>query len=235
MALPLYLAVTGAEFSSMAEIPFPCAYMACHFSPYTNGLTNLPENLPDNGILILNDRMRCSGHSADLVVQQLQETLERFHCESILLDFQRSPDPESKAMVKTIVQSLSCPVAVTEAFAADFGCPVFLAPAPLHIPLAEYLEPWKGREIWLEAALCQEEIVVTPNGAQFSAHFPPDGLIGGFYDDKLCCCYRTKIEENTIRFILFDTKNSLQQKLSHAHSQGVRRSIGLWQELGNMA
>ena len=234
MVLPLYLAVTGAEMSAFSQFSFPCAYMACHFSPYTNGLTNLPEHLPDNSILILNDRMRCSGHSADLVVQQLQETLERFHCESVLLDFQRPPDLESEAMVKQITLSLPCPVAVTEAFATSLVCPVFLAPAPLHIPLAEHLAPWMDREIWLEAALGQEEIAVTQKGAQFVAQFPSEGLTDGFYDAELCCYYRTKIEESMIRFTLFDTKDSLQKKLSHAHSLGVRRNIGLWQELGNM-
>ncbi len=234
MALPLYLAVTGAEFSSLTEVSFPCAYMACHFSPYTNGLTNLPEILPDNSILILNDRMRCSGHSADLVVQQLWEIAKHFHCESVLLDFQRPPDPESEAMVKAIVQSLPCPVAVTESFAEDLACPVFLAPAPLHIPLADYLAPWSGREVWLEAALSQEEIMVTQKDTKFTPQFPPDGLTDGFYDEELCCYYRTKIEENSIRFTLFDTRDSLQRKLSLAHLRGVQRSIGLWQELGNM-
>lgn len=232
MALPLYLAVTSAEMSAFSSVSFPCAYMACHFSPYTNGLTNVPESLPENTILILNDRMQCCGHSAGLVAQQLREAVERLKCESVLLDFQRPPGPESEAMAQTIIHTLSCPVAVTEGFAKDFSCPVFLSPCPLHLPLAEYLAPWQGRDIWLEAALCQEDILVTKTGTEFIPQFPSDGLTEGFYDETLCCHYRTKTEDDRIKFTLYDTGASLNKKLAVAQSLGVKRAVGLWQELG---
>lgn len=234
MVLPLYLAVTGAEMSAFSEFSFPCAYMACHFSPYNGGLTSLPESLPENAILILNDRMQCSGHSADLIAGQLQETVDRFRCESVLLDFQRPPDPESEVMVRTITRSLSCPVAVTERFARDLSCPVFLSPAPLHVPLQQHLAPWQDREIWLEAALGQEEVILTGEGVRFVQQFPPDSLTDGFYDEALCCHYQTKVDENSIRFTLFDTHESLERKLDLARSLGVSRAVGLWQELGNL-
>lgn len=206
--------------------------MACHFSPYTGGLTNIPESLPEGSVLILNDRMPCCGHSAGLVTCRLRDAVKRLKCESVLLDFQRPPDPESEAMVQAIIQVLPCPVAVSEGFAGELSCPVFLSPSPLHLPLAEYLAPWQGRDIWLEAALCQEDIIVTEKGTEFIPQFPSDGLTDCFFDETLCCHYRTKTEDDRITFTLYDTRSSLEMKLALAQSLGVKRAIGLWQELG---
>ena len=231
MVLPLYLALTAAEISSCPSLPDRCAWMSCHFSPYTEGLSNIPEALPAGSVLILNDRMPCQGHSPDLVAGQLADAADRLGCESVLLDFQRPPEPESEAMVHRIVRNLSCPVAVTERFAADLPCPVFLSPAPLYLPLADHLAPWQGREIWLEAALCQEEILITKKGMNHNPIFPTEQLAGGFYDDDLRCFYRTQILGDSIRFTLFDTPESLERKLELAASLGVSRAVGLWQEL----
>ena len=232
MALPLYLAVTGAEMSVIPGAVHPVAYMACHFSPYTQGLINIPRQLPPGSMLILNDRMPCCGHSADLVTGQLREVIEEHGCESLLLDFQRPPEPESAEMAERITQALSCPVAVTEGFAGNLSCPVFLSPGPLHVPLAEHLAPWQGREIWLEAALEQKTVTVTEKGAEFSGQFPPEGLEGGFFDEELCCQYRIQTDTERVSFTLYDTPESLEKKLEHARSLGVKRSVGLWQELG---
>lgn len=234
MVLPRYLAMTGAEMSAYSVYSFPVAYMGCHFSPYTQGLTNTPDRLPPDSMLILTDRMPCHGHSADLVVRQLQDAVARFGCESVLLDFQRPPDPESEMMVRTIVTSLPCPAAVTEGFAKGLTCPVFLAPGPLHLSMADYLSPWQSREVWLEAALCQDEITVTESGAAFTRQFPPEGLDGGFYDETLCCHYRIKRDADRVTFTLFDTMDSLAKKLDLSRSLGVNRAVGLWQELGKM-
>lgn len=233
MVLPLYLALTAAEISSVSSVPERCAFMACHFSPYTEGISNIPVSLPNGAMLILNDRFPCQGHSADLVANQISEAALRLGCESVLLDFQRPPDPESMSIVSRILATLSCPVAVTEAFAADLNCPVFLSPAPLHLPLSDYLAPWQGWEIWLEAALCQEEILVTDKGMTQHTVFPTELITGGFYEDALRCCYRTEIHDDTIRFTLYDTPESLEQKLELSASLGVARAVGLWQELGN--
>lgn len=234
MVLPLYLAVTGAEMSAFLSEPSPMAYMACHFSPYTQGLANIPEMLPEGSVLMLNDRMPCQGHSADLVIQQLQSIVEQHRCDSILLDFQRPPEPESREMADRIITSLPCPVGVTEAFAEGHSCPVFLSPAPLHMPLREYLQPWQGREVWLEAALEQETVTVTEKGTTFSSQFPPERLEDGFYDEALCCHYRIEADADRITFTLFDTPGSLEKKLKLATELGVKRAVGLWQELGKL-
>lgn len=232
MVLPLYLALTAADFSVLPSPSFPCAYMACHFSPYSEGLSGIPESLPKKAMLILNDRMACAGHSPDLVAGQLADAVSRLSCESVLLDFQRPPEPESLAMVKTIIKKLPCPAAVTEGFAEPFDCPVFLSPAPLHIPLDQHMAPWSNREIWLEAALCQEEVLITGKGMACNPIFPTEQLADGFYEEALRCCYRTQITGDSIDFTLFDTRESLEKKLELAAELGVSRAVGLWQELG---
>ena len=231
MVLPLYLARTNAELFMEQPIPGRLAYMACFFSPYTLGLSGIPSSLPEESMLILNDRTSCQGHSPDLVVGQLEDAVARLHCESVLLDFQRPPDSESIAMVGHIVQSLSSPVAVTEPYAKKLDCPVFLSPVPLHIPLVQHLEPWNGREIWLEAAMGQSEVHVTPAGITVTNQFPPAGLTDGYYEEILCCHYLTKVDPEHITFTLFDTPEDLKKKLKLAQSLGVTRAVGLWQEL----
>ena len=230
MGLPLYLAMTGAEMRCASQLPTHFAYMACHFSPYGEGISNIPDALPDQAMLILNDRMPCHGHSPSLIVQQLSDAVSRLGCESILLDFIHPPDSESEAMVHAIVEASACPVAVSAQYADGLRCPVFLPPCPLHIPLEEYVYPWKGREIWLEAALCQEEATVTKNGTEFSNQFPPEGLEDGFYDKALRCNYRVRADADRISFTLFDTAASLEKKMELAAELGVKRAVGLWQE-----
>ena len=231
MVLPLNLAMTPAEMSNAHPIPEHSAWMACHFSPCSQGLSNLPSRLPEHGMLILNDRIPCQGHSPDLTARQLAEAAAHFRCESVLLDFQRPRDAEAAAVVRAVLESLPCPCGVSEHYAGGLDCPVFLPPGPLHIPLEEYLSPWQGREIWLEAALCQGHLTVTEAGTSYAVQFPPEQLTGGFYDEMLCCRYRTAVSRDQIRFTLYDTQDSLLQKLKKALSLGVTRAVGLWQEL----
>lgn len=231
MVLPLYLAMTAAQMQGSDVPPERAAWMACHFSPYCQGLSNLPQLLPPGAMLILNDRLPCDGHCPSLVAQQLKEAVEQFGCSNVLLDFQRPGEAETEAMVKAIIEALPCPVAVSDCYAAELDCPVFLPPAPLHQPLESYLQPWQNREIWLEAALCQEVVTVGTGGTSFLPQFPTDCLEGGFYEDTLKCRYLAEIREERIQFTLFDTRESLERKLELAASLGVKCAVGFYQEL----
>lgn len=232
MGLPLILAMTPAEMACAGTLPEKCAWMACQFSPWGQGISNIPEKLPPNSVLILNDRTPCQGHSPDLVAGQIEDILSQFGCKSLLLDFQRPGSPEAEAVIRGLCRRIPCPVIVSECYAANRDNPVFLPPAPLHVPLEKYLAPWQEREIWLEAGLCQETITVTEKGTAFAPQFPTDGLEDGFYDDALCCRYRTYIRDEEIRFTLFDTRESLRMKLELAQSLGVASAVGLYLELG---
>lgn len=234
MPLPLNLAMTPAEIAAAATLPEHLAWMACRFSCTENTVEQLPSQLPDHSLLILDDSIPCSGHSAALVTEILRDLAVRFHCCGVLLDFQRPSNAETAALVAQLVNTLPCPVAVTPEYAQEHACPVLLPPVPLHLPLKRYLQPWKNREIWLEAALLQEQITVQKSGAslQFvSTNRQPEG---GFYNGTLCCKYHTSVCQNRITFTLFDTAETLRKKLELAHSLGVTRAVGLWQELGTM-
>jgi hypothetical protein len=231
MVLPLFLAMNASELTAFPP-PENCAWMACHFSSCGEGISNIPRTLPPGSMLILNDRVPCQGHSADLVAAQIREAASHLQCESILLDFQRPDNPETESVVQAILDTAPCTVCVSERYGRNLPCPILLGPPPLHMPMKDYLAPWKNHEIWLEAALCQSHITVTEKGTEFSPCYPGDNLDGVFFEEALCCHYHTQFAEGHILFTLFDTPESLAKKLELAHSLGISRAVGLWQELG---
>lgn len=233
MAFPCYLAMTAAEFSNSQTFPAKPAWMACHFSPYGTGLANRPSQLPKGAMVILNDRTPIHGHDPALIAGQLGETVEQTQAACVLLDFQRPGCPETAAAAEAVVKTLSCPVGISEAYAAGLPCPVFLPPPPLDQALTEYLTPWKGREIWLEAALDGETVTVTPEGARRASLLRWDSPEDGFSDNALHCHYIAKVEHNQIRFALFRTAADLEALFREAGSLGVTQAVGLFQELGD--
>ena len=182
-------------------------------------------------MVILNDRTPPQGHDPELIVRQLRELADVLHYKYILLDFQRPGLPENTAVAKALVTGLPYPVGVSELYATELDCPVFLPPAPPHVPLREYLAPWQGREIWLEAALDAVEIVVTQSHCDtVSIPHPPQA--DGFLDDSLFCHYITEVSDDAVRFTLWRTKEDLDRLLEAAAAFGVTQAVGLWQELG---
>lgn len=231
MAFPITYALTGAEFAVCDRLPEHCAWMACHYSCYGTGLSNQPEHLPAGSMLIVNDRTPPDRHDPGLIVRQLQQMAEQFQAEKILLDFQRRDIKENALVAKAVAEALPCPVGVSSDYARELDCCVFLPPPPLHIPLPDYLQPWQGREIWLEAALTSQVITVTPAGSVIDfLPFAPE-IAEGFDEKTLHCRYR--IEANTERgiFTLTRTKEHLLALLQEAETLGVTLSVGLYQEL----
>ena len=203
MGLPLYLAMSALEFR-----PFP----------HPAFLILEAGQMPPPGVLpVITD-----GFSLDR--QFLSEVCQGR--DAVLLDFERPPAADTRSMI----QSLPCPAAAPPGYAGTG--PVFLPPAPLHLPLEQYLAPWKGREIWLEAALRKQTVTVTPKGATVSVPCTNQDLTDGFYSESLHCRFTQNITENRAVFTLFDTPDTLRMKLDHAAALGVRRAIGLFQELG---
>lgn len=224
MALPLYLAQTPIE---MAGNPLPggLAYMACHFSPGGMGLSNLPKKLPSGAILILDDSTPMDGHDPEQILKEL--SVENWA--SILLDFQRPGIPGQREFAQQIAMALPCPVGVSELYARELSCPVFLPPVPPDKPLAEYLVPWQSREIWLEAALDGITLTLTEDGCSAAAllDFPGDGLA----EERLHCHYSVKTGDHSIVFHLWRTRDDLTNLLAEAEALGVTKAIGLWKEL----
>ena len=225
-----YLAMTAAEIG--ADPPFPpnIAWMACHFSSYSAGLSNCPRQLPPGSLLILDDSTPICGHSPRVVADQLRSLADTFRYGGVLLDFQRPGNGEAAILAAYLAESLPCPVAVSQPYAGSLSCPVFLPPVPVQTPAAEYLSPWQGREIWLETALDAVKITVTEKGASFAPLPRVDREDRDFRDETLHCRYRISLSEDRAEFLLYRVKEDLASLLSDAGKHGVTTAVGLYQE-----
>jgi len=235
MAIAPFLAMTAAEICACPVLPPKIAWMACHFSPYGLGLSNLPRTLPPGSLLMVDDITPPYGHDPGFIGEQLSQCVHTFHCRGILLDFQRSGCSETQVIAKHIMQALPCPVVVSESYASDLDCPVFLPPLPPSVPVEEYLLPWKGRDIWLELGLYGEILTLTEQGCEMTPLPCPDLQADGFSDDKLHCHYTIETTEESAGFTLWRTRNDLQELLAEAAELGVVGAVGLYQELGRYA
>lgn len=229
MGLGCYLAMTAAEFSF--PLPPHTAWMACHFSSSSEGLSNLPERLPPDTMLILDDSTPFAGHDANRIKEELENVIKTHNCKYLLLDLQRPGDQDVAALCRQLTQSLPCPVIVSEDYGKDLCCPVFVSPPPLLTPLEDHLAPWEGRELWLEAALDRQVVMVTETG---SSRFPcvdTDLTEPWFLEESLFCRYRWILEGRTARFTILRTKDDLSAMLNAAEVFGVKGAVGLYQEL----
>lgn len=227
MPIPCYLAMTAAEFARAKELPRQLAWMACHFAPYGTGVVNLPQQLPEGSVLMLNDRIPICGHDPLLVAEMLSQTLRQQHCAALVLDLQRS-DGETAQMVAAL-RKMECPVVVPQHLATQEDT-VLLPPIPPDQPIGEYLEPWQGRRIWLEASSWGKLITVSEHGSADKST-PEYAQNEGFPDEKLFCHYRLELGE-TAKFYLWRTWEDQQKLLTAAETLGVMAAIGLYQELG---
>lgn len=231
MALPLYLAMTAAEISRAADLPERTAYMACHFSPYSTGLSGFPQRLPEDSIIILNDRTPVHGHDPQLVAQQLLQAVESWAACAVLLDFQRPGNDQTAAVAKAVTNALSCPVGISPHYAKALPCAVFLPPPPLDCPLQTHISGWEGRDLWLEAALDGACITLTEEGSRYMPLFPPETPEPSHHESRLHCRYHIDLADNQARFTLFRTPENLKDLMQEAEQLGFTRAIGLHQEL----
>lgn len=229
MAIRRYLAQTSGEFSSPLPAGWNTAWMACHFSPYGSGITNLPSNLPKGSLLILNDRIPPLSCDTGKIISTVEHILSAQQCSGLLLDFQQPECAQLHTIAHQLV-TLSCPVAVTFPYAALLSCPIFLSPVPLLTRLSDYLIPWAGREIWLETALTSEEITIDTKGSK-TRTVPPSASPLSFQDEELFCHYQLSVQNDHCKFHLQRTRQDLEELMEQAPKYGVTTAVGLWQEL----
>lgn len=230
MALPLYLAMTQREIAA-ASLPGRVAYMACHFDAYGKGLADIPQQLPPESLLILDDRIPVWEHDPGLVTDQLCRAVTALECNCVLLDFQRPGEPLIKDITRSIADALPCPVAVTEAYAEAAGCAVLVSAPPPNQGLSRQAEAWQGRELWLEAAQEVLRYTVTEGGScrewvtEHPEAFPQ-------HDDRLCCSYHVEVLADRAIFTVGRTWEDLQLLMVQGEEMGFTRAVGLYQQLG---
>ena len=225
-----YLAMTAAEIGADPPLPSKIAWMACHFSPYSAGLSNCPRQLPPGSLLILNDFSPIHGHSPEVVADQLRSCVDTLNCSGVLLDFQRPGNAETAALAQYLSGVLPCPMAVSSLYAESLSCPVFLPPVPAQTPVPEYLAPWQGREIWLATALDAMTVTLTEKGASFAPLPRADSAPNDFRDENLHCRYRITLCEDSAEFLLYRAREDLATLLQEAGKYGVTTAVGLYQE-----
>ena len=109
------------------------------------------------------------------------------------------------------------------------NCAVLLPPIPPDIPLAEHIQPWRRRKIWLELAMDVMGYRITKNGA---VAFQPTSIPSKcLTDTSLCCHYAMEPYDDHIDFILWRTAEDLALLMEQAEKCGISQFVGLWQEL----
>lgn len=226
----VFLAMTAGEIQN--NPPQHTAYMACHFSAWSKGLSNLPEALPPGSMILLDDSMGLQGHDPVLITGQLQQLIAQFQPSALLMDFQRVPTEEVLGFLDVCIPQLPCPVAVPASYAKNYDCPVFLSSAPFDHPIEEYLAPWIARGVYLELALDGLTVTVDSNGSRvqplpsgFAAELP-------LLDDTLHCHYDVETNNEQAVFTLSRTRQDAAAILKKATALGIRAAVGLYQELG---
>lgn len=232
MAFVHYLAMTPTEYESMPHPEHP-AWMACHFSENSTGITVLPKTIAVGTLLILNDRIPFVHEDPTQIIRQLLDAVEQFSCPGLLLDFQRPATDSVKALTEALAQALPCPVPAPPEYATREQ-PVFLPPVPPDIPLPDYIAPWKGRKIWLETALNGSRITLTADGSRRSDIFAGNQNADSFSDDQLHCHYKIAFDIDTPVFTLWRTQEDLCSLLKEAEMLDVSAGVGLYQELWAM-
>lgn len=226
----VFLAQASGE---MARFPAKkTAYLSCHFSPYGIGLSNLPERLPAGSILLLDDSMPPNGHDPEVVEAELKEMVGRFDIAAVLLDFQEEIGEESLIMAGYLAKSLPCPAAVTEAYAKELCCPVFLSPTPVNMAVKDHIAPWLQQGVYLEIAPEAVQFTVTEEGSTYSPIHCTEEL--PLVDERLHCHYNVEVFPQKAVFTLCRTKEDLSALARDAMQLGVLGTVGLYQELSQL-
>ncbi len=226
----VFLAMTAGEIP--ADPLHPIAYMACHFSAWSKGLSNLPETLPPGSLILLDDSMGLQGHDPALITRQLQDLIGQFQPEALLIDFQRAPTEEAFRLLDVCIPQLPCPVAVPAPYAGNYDCPVFLSSAPFDRSIEDYLAPWLARGIYLELALDGVTVTVDSNGSSTQPLPPGVATELPLQDDLMHCHYDVETNGEQAVFTISRTRQDAAALLQKATALGILGAVGLYQELG---
>lgn len=223
-----YLGATAAEMANFPDFFPKPAFMACHFSLSSAGISNIPKNLPPGSLLLLDDEAPPSGHDPARVVWELSQAAKDLGCAGVYLDFQR-PGYPLLGEIAAMVEDFSCPVAVSQLYSGGNRLPVVLPPLPVDTSIKSYIAPWKGREVWMEVALSRGKLTLTKDGCREEHLFSVPRQ--GFREEKLHCHYEIGVRKDAAEFRLWRTFEDLQDLMRQGEALGVKHALGLFQEL----
>ena len=224
MALPVYLALTGAEFRLLPRKPAHLAWMGVSFTE--NGtLGGFPEVFPLGGILTVNDASPLPEKCPPEATIALRQWVERFRPSAVLMDMQRSgAAPE---VLKALASSLPCPVAVSAPYAHVLSGPVLLPPVPLYRDPEKFLAPWADREIWLEISPLGQIVRLTKKGREIC--FAPASPEAQEHPGP-CSHYTIRKGPDFIEFRFRRTSEDTAALFAAAEKHGVTKLLGLYLE-----
>ena len=231
MVLPLYLAMTGREILAAQPSASRCAYMACHFSPYGLGLSNLPKALPEGAVILLSDRIPPGGHDAEVVVAQLEELVRQFQPKAIVLDLETAGNGFCRELAVKCSGISGAEITVAAAYAKDLPCSVFVGAGALWTPAEKLLKPWQGRKLWVEAVLQRGLVTVTDQGAGYEElpWEPPEEELP--VDEDLQVAYRIRQTKDAVEVMLWRGKEQLPKWMEKLEQLGAEGFLGLYQQL----
>ncbi len=225
----VYWAMTHLELLGCPQPPAGFGWLSCHLSSADCGLSNLPDTMPAQGLLCIDDSLLPDGHDAFYIARQAAELSERLSLAGVVLDFQRPYDPQLHTIAREIQKAVPCPVATTPGYAQDWPGAVFLPPVPLNQCPGDYFSPWKGRELWLELGRERLRMVLTEDGCQC---FPGENALGTpvFYDHNLYCHYHIELNHDCAVFTLERSWEDSMSLTEDGRQYGVTNAIALYQE-----
>ena len=230
MGLEPFLAMTAAEITGNRILPPKIAWMACHFSPYGPGLSNLPRALPPGSLLTVDDATPMGTHDPRIILDQLCRCTGALNCAGILLDFQRSWDGRTADLVDYLSNALPCPMAVSHIYANHCSRALCIPSVPPSEPPEGWFSRWKGKELWLEISPEGEQIAITEEGSAVDPLPCPAALETDFPDSKTLCHYRQELRGDSVIFTLYRTAEDQQKLLALAENHGITTALGLYQE-----
>ena len=239
MSIALYLAMTAADFSHCPLLPEPVAWMALHFSPAGQGLSNCPATLPPGSLLILDDQIPWAGHSGDMVCRTVESLLLNTGAMGLLLDFERPALPETRSLAAALAarcHRLGRAIAMPPDYLGDFAAAVFLPAPPCYADPAKVMAPWQGRTVWLEAALTGYQAEIRAGGVDIQPRQPEAlaELAAGeqsFLAPRRLFQYVSRGNSQVVTVNLFDTPDSLRARLPAWEALGVSLAVGPWRQL----
>lgn len=224
-----YLAMTAGELSECPQLPQKPAYMACHFSPYGPGLAELPRGIPQENMMILNDRIPYRRHDSDLIARQLAA----IPCECLLLDLQKTPEPEARDLIENILSRVTVPTAVPARYAPGLSCGVFLDAVDADQDPFAAAKDWPGRDIWMDLTPGIVNYRVQKEGSSRTRLIRSTPICPSHKDESLFCRYTLELSDVEASFTLWRDAGDAAEILRQGQKLGVSRGVGLYQEWSN--